>query len=299
MLSKLTVSYGLRWVNYSVPYEVHGIESIESAEFNSYFNARVAQSAASQSGNLAVPLISYSPGGKANHAPGYFKPSYRNFGPRLAFAYSFNPKTVFNAGASILFDQTVINAVQYQQSLFDYLFQASATIPLGDPNSVFNTLLNDTRFSGLNSPPPPPTSPTITKPFFPFVSGSGSSAVPFGLANGSAFNEIIDPNLKTPYSMQYSFGFQHEFPSGYILRATYVGRLGRRLLAQADANQLIDFRDTTPGSGQLMSAAFANVTQQLRAGAAPQNVTVQPWYEDILPPLGPLETTPRFLPVLF
>ncbi len=291
VLPKLTVSYGLRWVNYSVPYEVHGIESIESAEFNSYFNARVAQSAASQSGNLAVPLISYSPGGKANHAPGYFKPNYRSVGPRLAFAYSFNPKTVFNAGASILFDQTVINAVQYQQSQFDYLFQASATIPLGDPNSVFNTLLNDTRFSGLNSPPPPPTSPTITKPFFPFVSGSGSSAVPFGLANGSAFNEIIDPNLKTPYSMQYSFGFQHEFPSGYILKATYVGRQGRRLLAQADANQLIDFRDTTPGSGQLMSAAFANVTQQLRAGVAPQNVTVQPWYEDILPPLGPPSNT--------
>jgi hypothetical protein len=281
---KLTVSYGLRWVNYTVPYETHGLESIESAEFNSYFADREAQSAASQSGNLVVPLISYSLGGKANHAPGYFKPTYKNFGPRLAFAYSVNPKTVFNAGAGILFDQTVINAVQYQQSQYDYLFQSSTTELFGDPNSTFNSLLTDTRFSGLTTPPAQPAAPAITTPFFPFVSGSGSSAVPFGLANGQAFNEIVDPNLKTPYSIQYGVGFQHEFPKGFILRANYVGRQGRRLLAQADADQLLEFPD--PVSGQLMSAAFGNLTQQLRAGVAPGSVTPQPWYEDVLPTLG-------------
>ena len=139
----------------------------------------------------------------------------------------------------------------------------------------------------MSTPPPPPAAPTITTPFLPFVSGSGQADpfVPFGLANGQAFNTIIDPNLKTPYSIQYSFGFQHEFPKGFILRANYVGRQGRRLLAQADANQLIDFPD--PVSGQLMSAAFADITQQLRAGVLPQNVTTQPWYENVLPTLAP------------
>ena len=63
----------------------------------------------------------------------------------------------------------------------------------------------------MNTPPPPPTAPTITKPFVPFVDSTGS---PFGLANGQAFNEIIDPNLKTPYYDQYNFGFQQEFPEG-------------------------------------------------------------------------------------
>jgi len=282
VLPKLTVSYGLRWSNYSVPYEIHGIESIENFGFNQYFEDRVAQSAASQSGNLAVPLIAYSLGGKANHAPGYFQPTYRDFGPRLALAYSLNPKTVFNAGAAIFYDQTVINAVQYQQSQFDYLFQAGVTTPLGDPNSTFNTLLNNARFTGVNNPPPTPTAPTITKPFFPFVSGSGASAVPFGLANGQAFNETIDNHLKTPYSIQFNLGFEHQIPGGFILRASYVGRLGRRLLAQADANQLIDFPD--PISGQEMSAAFAGVTQQVRTGAS---ITEQPWYNNVLPQLGP------------
>jgi hypothetical protein len=277
----LTLTYGVRWINYTVPYEVNGIESIENQQFTPYFEDRVAQSAASQSGNLAVPLIAYSLGGKANHAPGYFHPSYKNFGPRIALAYSINPKTVINGGIGLLYDQTVINAVQYQQSQFDYLFQAGVTEPFGvegDPNT---SLMTDARFTGLNNPPAAPAAPTVSTPFYPYVSGSGANAVPYGLANGSAFNEIIDPNLKTPYNILQTLGVQHEFPKGLLLRVNYVGREGRRLLAQVDANQLIDFKD--PVSGQLMSQAFASITQQLRAGVAPLSVTPQPWYENVLP----------------
>ena len=282
MTPKLTMSYGLRWINYSVPYEVHGLESTQNFTFDSYFRDRVTQSAAGLSGDDAVPLISYGLGGKANHAPGYFKPQYKNFGPRIAFAYSPNPKTVLNGGVGIVYDQTVINAVQYQQSQFSYLFQASATQPLGDPNSAYNTLLGNTRFTGVNNPPPPPTAPAITKPFLPFVDTSGPSPVPFGLANGQAFNEIIDPNLKTPYAIQYNLGIQLDLPKGYLLKMTYVGREGRRLLAQADANQLIDFPDAV--SGQQLSAAFSSITQQLRAGVDPLAVAPQAWFENVLPP---------------
>jgi hypothetical protein len=279
VLPKLTLSYGVRWVNYTVPYEIHGIESLENYGFDTYFKDREAQSAASESGNLAVPLIAYSLGGKANHAGGYFKPQYLNFGPRFAAAYQVNPKTVFNAGAGILYDQTVINAVQYQESQYDYVFQASTTQPYGTPGDANGSLATDTRFTGLNAPLAPPPAPAITKPFYPFVSGTGANAVPFGLANGQAFNETIDHNLKTPYSIQYTFGFQYEFPHGFLMKSTYVGRLGRRLLAQADSNQLIDFRD--PKSGQLMSTAFANITTALRNG---QNVNPQPFYENVMVP---------------
>ena len=276
----LTMSYGLRWINYSVPYDTHGIESIQNYDFDTYFNHRVAQSAASQMGNDVVPLIAYSLGGKANHAPGYFKPQYTNFAPRIAVAYAVNPRTVFNAGAGIIYDQTVINAVQYQQSQFSYLFQASATQPYGVPNDPETSLLTDSRFTGLDNPPAAPSAPTITKPFLPFVDSTGT---PFGLANGQAFNEIIDPKLKTPYSIQLNFGIEKQLPAGLILKASYVGRLGRRLLAQADANQLIDFKD--PVSGQMMGDAFASITQQIRAGADPYSgVTPQPWFENVLPP---------------
>jgi len=279
MTPKLTMSYGVRWQYYTVPYDVHGLESVVNYDFDTYFASRVAQSQASQSGNSAVPFIAYSLGGKANHAPGYYKPQYLNFGPRLAFVYNLKPKTVVNAGAGIIYDQTVVNAVQYQQEQYSYLFQASANIPLGSPNDPYDTLLHNPRFSGLSTPPAPPAAPPITRPFLPFVDDTGT---PFGLANGQAFNEIIDSKLKNPYYILLNVGFQQEMPHGFILKGNYVGRLGRRLLAQADANQLIDYKD--PLSGQLLSQAFANVSQQLRAGVDPSNVTDQPFYENVMVP---------------
>lgn len=288
----LTISYGLRWQDYTVPYERHGLESVdqfgtesvEKSTFNTYFADRLAQSAQGVTGNLAVPLFSYMLGGKANKAPGLYQNDLRNFAPRFAFAYSpsFDRKTVFNGGAGIVYDHTVINAILYQQTQFDYLFEASATDPLGVPANPTQTLMVDQRFSGISSPPPPPAAPPITRPFAPFVQGSGSSAVPFGLANGSAFNEMVSPDFKTPYSIQFNLGFQHEFPQGYVLKTSYVGRMGRRLMAQVDSDQLIDFPDLV--SGQMMSAAFIGMSQQLRAGVNPLNVTAQPWYENVLPP---------------
>jgi Carboxypeptidase regulatory-like domain len=291
----LTLSYGVRWQNYTVPYEVHGIESLPNLNFEQLFGARVAQSAAGAYGpstdcnptlGAGVPCVNYVLGGKGNNAPGYFQPVYKDVAPRIAFAYSpsYDRKSVFSGGAGIIYDHTVVNAIQYQASQYSYLFQSSATLPFGVASDPISSLKNDPRFSGFSTPPPPPTAPAaISAPYTPFVSGG----VPFGLGNGSAFNEGVDNNLKTPYSIQYDFGFQHEFPQGFLLKTTYVGRLGRRLLGQADADQLIDFPDAK--SGQMMSQAFANLSKQVRSnpnyylGAGSGSVTPQPWFEDLLP----------------
>ncbi len=278
----------LRWQNYSVPYEVNGIESIPDTGFDDFFNARVAQSKAGESGygtdcntgSGGVPCVSYILGGKANNAPGYFSPQKTNFAPRLAFAWTptADRKTVISGGGGIIYDHTVVNAVQYQASQYSYLFQASATEPFGVTGDPTTSLMNDPRFAGFDNPPAPPAAPAaIHAPYTPFVDSNG---YPYGLANGGAFNEGVDKNLKTPYSIGFNFGIQHEFPHGLILKTTYVGRLGRRLLAQADANQLIEFQDQQ--SGQLMSEAFGNVAKWMRANpnADPTDVPAQPWFEN-------------------
>ncbi len=279
----LTLTAGLRWQNYTSPYEKNGLQSVPNLNFDEYFSARVKQSADGTSGNAAVPLISYSLGGKTNSGPGYFQSDYKNFGPRLGFAYSpggVNSKTVFTGGAGIIYDYTVVSAVLYQAQQYSYLFQSSANLPLGNPADPRVSLLNDPRFAGFSSTPPLPTAPASLKaPYTPFV----SNGVPFGLQNGQAFNEAASNNLKTPYNIMFNFGVQQQLPQGFILKMNYVGRLGRRLLAQADANQLIDFPDKA--SGQLMSQAFANITQQMRSTGT---VTPQPWFEDMLSPgVGP------------
>jgi Carboxypeptidase regulatory-like domain len=61
--------------------------------------------------------------------------------------------------------------------------------------------------------------------------GQASALAPFG--NISA----IDPNLKTPYTMNFSLGLQRELPWGIFSEVTYVGNLGRHLLRQPDINQ--------------------------------------------------------------
>jgi hypothetical protein len=94
-----------------------------------------------------------------------------------------------------------------------------------------------------------------------------------------ATNFVINPNLKDPYSIALNFGIQQEFPHGFVMKLNYVGRLGRRLLADADAGQVLDYPDKQ--SGQTLSQAFAAVTTELRNG---QPLTAQPWFENVLTP---------------
>lgn len=270
----LTITAGLKYILYSVPYETQGLESIQNFTFNQYFGARLKQSAAGISGGdpSVVPYIVYNLGGKANNADPLYKPSYHDFAPRVALAWnpSSTPHTVFNAGAGLVYDRTVINAINFIQDQSSYLFQGNANNIFGVADPV-QSLIQDPRFTSLTALPGIPAAPTITRPFTPFVDPVTG---PYGLAD-NAFQTTIDPSLKDPYSISMNAGFQHEFPERFVLRVNYAGRLGRRLIAQTDASQLIDFPDKA--SGQLMSTAFANITKALRAG---DNPAPQPWFDN-------------------
>jgi hypothetical protein len=273
----LTVTYGLNYQYFSVPYETHGLETVQNMGFDQYFAAREAQSAAGISGPNAVPFFSYVLGGKANNGPAFYKSTPLNFAPRLAFAYNpgFDPSTVFNGSIGIVYDRTIINAVQYQQTQYSYLFEQNKTVNYGNATDPGASLATDPR---LASPPQASAPATPKPPYQPYI----SDGLPIGLQNGGAFNEMIDPNLKTPYSIMLNFGMQHQFAYGTILKVNYVGRLGRRLLAQADSNQLIDFPDKA--SGQFMSQAMANITKEVRAGKDPANLPAEPWWENQVSP---------------
>jgi hypothetical protein len=304
----LTVTYGVRYQNYTVPYEIHGIESVQSLSFWDYMHSRIAQSAAGvggaetlPGGTNAVPYISYLLGGKANHGPSFYAPSNMNFAPRLAFAWTptRDRKTVLSGGAGVVYDQTVINAIMHEQAGYSYLFESSGTKDYGLSgdamhSGAYYSLLNNPRFTSLGSPAAGPTPPTITKPQTPFVGPAdpdcGGVPGPCGLTNGNAFNVTIDRNLPTPYNITYNFGVQQELPSGFILKITYVGRQGRRLLGQADAEQLLDFPD--PKSGQTFSQAMAALTGWLRANPNSNSAPpAQPWFEDVLNQVGPQNGT--------
>jgi len=277
ILPNLTLSYGLNYQLFSVPYETRGLETTVTTNFNSYFSARAAQSAAGLTGPTAVPIINYVLGGKANNGPPLYQPEHHDFAPHFGFSWNpgFDKKAVFNGSIGMVYDRTIINAVQFLQDQYSYLFQQTEPIDEGISGDPYDSLKTDPRLDSMNqiSNAHFTAPPTPKPPYAPFVTGG----VPYGLQLGSAFNETIDPGLKTPYSISYNIGAQHELPKDMVLKVSFVSRLGRRLLAQGDVNQILDFKD--PVSGQLLSQAFAAITTEERNGSA---ITNQPWFEHVM-----------------
>jgi hypothetical protein len=288
----LTLSYGVTYQWFSVPYETRGLESVETITFDQYMQDRVKQSSAGLTGPNAIPLINYVLGGKGNSgsAPGLYQPEYKNFAPHVGFAWnpSFDKKSVFNGSAGIVYDRTVINSIQHLQDAYSYLFQQTKSNSYGIPNDPYDSIKGDPRLAASDGTLPVTLTPPATPkpPYAPF-SGSyctsgGYPQSPCGLLNGLAFNETIDPSLKTPYSFIFNAGFQSAMPGDTVMKINYVGRFGRRLLAQADANQVLDFPD--PVSGQLYSQAFGNMVQAIRKDPNPADLAPQPWFEHVVTP---------------
>jgi hypothetical protein len=287
LTQSLTLSYGVRYQLYTVPYEMNGIESVQVNAltgkpfgFNDYFfKDRVAQTQSNPTGPL-TPNIEYVLGGNANKnsVGGYYNPSYKDFAPRVAFAWNpaYDRKSVFSGSAGIVYDHTIVSAIQYFQDHSSYLFQADNNTLFGNGTTPAASLSTDPRFTSINAIPTPPTAPAFSASTVPYA-----DAVPNGAATNT-FSTAIDPGLTTPYSIMIDFGFQRDLGSGLLLKINYAGRLGRRLLAQVDASQVIDTPD--PASGQLYSKAFADVTQKIRAGADPLTLSAEPWFENMVYP---------------
>ena len=278
----LTLTYGLRYQYYSVPYEADGFEVIPNLNLAGFYNPRVAIGITGDFTQVP-PLLSYSLGGKANHAGGLYGPDWKDFAPRLAFAY--NPamekgflgkflgsrKSVIRGGAGIVFDHPATNAINFIQDQSN-VFQSSVNQPFGvlDPSGFedpVQSLIDDPRFTNVNSIPPPlPAPATFTPP-------------DDGTINGAAANYAVDRGLRTPYSIVFSLGVERELPGNFLVEANYFGRLGRRLLALADGGQFVDFQDIfTPGHS--LAGDFYDLTKQMRAGVDPSMVTPEPFFED-------------------
>jgi hypothetical protein len=284
MRSDLTMTYGLRYILHTVPYEINGFESVPSINMNAYFSERLALAASGTSGINALPFVSYSLGGAANNARGYYNPDHKDFGPRLAVAYNPNfrehllgrlfgeRKTTVRVGASILHDR-IGGGASFGLDQNTFLFDSQVSEPFGVANAPRTSLRNDPRFTGLSTPPPPPTAPVITRPNTPNVDSTGT---PFGLANGGfpSFFQF-DSNTRNPYAILLNFGVQRELPGDFLLEVNYVGRLGRRLLAVGDAATITNFKDKA--SGQFLRTAFGALEQQVANG---QPITAQPWFEN-------------------
>lgn len=267
----LTMTYGLRWQYYSVPYEVNGFQTAPNINFDAMYNARAAAGAAGISGDGVVPTVLYNFSGKGNHAPGYYSPDYKNFAPRFAIAY--NPsaskgifgrllgdrKTVIRAGAGISYDHTLLSAINNFNDQTSFVFGQSV------PTVSQGTLATDPRFTqvgGLGGLPTltPPQAASV--PFTPYLIDGTTNQ--FNGLTGNLNELAIDQHFKTPYSEMFTFGIQRELPANFMFETTYFLRTGHRLLSRSDAGQVVDFKDTA--SGQRLVDQFTKLSLAVRNG---------------------------------
>jgi hypothetical protein len=278
----LTLTLGVRYQYETVPYEVHGIQaSFQNTNFRSIMATREANGEAGIFGPDSTPELTYQLSGKANHAPGLYPADYKDFSPRLGIAWSpsykdgvlgrimGDHKMVVRAGASIIWDDTVVNNIIALENQQDYTFGGSFAESFGSgAASPAENLTLEPRVDSLTQVP---TGLTVTPP--PFVTPITPTAV---------FNYDVDNQFQTPYSIITSFGFQRELPGGMQLEADYYGRFGRKLFALSDAAQAVNFTDPfTPG--HTLAGDFTTLEKEAIAGDAPSTVTPLPFFEDLVP----------------
>lgn len=268
--SSLTVNGGLRYQYYQPPYEKNGFQGCNDTDYDQLVATRLANGPAGIAGDSAEPFLTYDLCGKGNNARPLYKPDRNNFAPRLGFAYAPSFKDGFlgkifgdrkmsiRGGASLTYER-VSGALTFIQDQVSYLFDSSATTNFGGNGDTAFDLMNDPRFTSIGTLPVNNAPPTITRPNTPFVAGGS----PFGNAAGQT-NYTIAQNFQTPYYYQWSLGFQREMPGNMLLDVSYVGRLGKKLFTQADAAQIVDFRD--PASGQTLLGALNFLQAQLASG---------------------------------
>jgi Carboxypeptidase regulatory-like domain len=276
--SDLSLTAGVRYQYAPTPYEVNGLQaSFVNTSLNQILQTRLDNGLSGVSGPDATPQLTYQLTGAGNHdAPPLYDADKLNFSPRLALAWnpSFRTglfgsvfgdrKTVVRAQASLIYDQTVINAITNLEDQGNYVFGNTVATNFGG-GGANASLQSDPRFNSASAVPFPVVAPPFSNTVTP----------------NAIFNYGLDNHLHTPYSETFSLGVQRELPAGFQLEVDFFGRYGRRLFALADAAQIVDFTD--PASKHTFVGDSVALENLARRNVNPSNVAPLPFFENELP----------------
>jgi outer membrane receptor protein involved in Fe transport len=133
--------------------------------------------------------------------------SPKNFAPRLGLAYRLNDKTVIRAGFGMFY-------ARFQGGTIDNLFTN---------NGIYQTAIT------LNSTQAPQLA---AGPVFP----SSLSAPPTGASVSASSIQFMVPNLRTPYSEQYTLAIERQVGPDWVFTLSYIGSHGVQLYGVRDLN---------------------------------------------------------------
>jgi hypothetical protein len=195
------------------------------------------------SGSIKVPSQAIVAGGLPSNAVQWgsgplFKNQLGNFGPSIGFAWDpfGDGKTSIRSNYRIAYDR--IN-----------MFVIASTILPNLPGAAYpavNTAFGQSGGRLRNIPellPPSQPPASLSKPD----------------AYSAASNTVIDPNLKTPRTHQWSFDIQRQIAKNTLLDVSYIGRRAYHLLGAYNVNQ-----------AQIFGNGFLDAFKTIKAGGESQ-----------------------------
>ena len=231
---KLTVNLGMRYEIYFPHAEARGnLGGFDPSVPNPGAGGRPG----------AIAFLGSGPGrsGRTSFADTY----YKNFGPRIGFAFTADAKTVVRGGFGVYYAPGNADAGLRGSQSYGYGFNASPVF--ATPNTGVTPAFNWDNGFPQNFAKPPLIDPTV--------------------ANNSTVNMIGRGDGRPPYFQNWSFGVQRELLKNLLLEANYVGVKGTRL-----GNGLIRPNELNPqylSLGSLLTSAASSPQAQAAGIALP------------------------------
>ena len=139
---------------------------------------------------------------------------YNNWQPRIGLAYNFKPKWVFRGNFGVITADVLTSGLN--NNFEEYLATANVQSPPGDPRTVFR----------LSQGPPPIQFNVAQDGSVPYV----------GTNYGPRTASWFDPNMRMPYTMNWSGGFEYQISHSWLMELIYQGTAGVGLVNLWDIN---------------------------------------------------------------
>ncbi|HEX8161888.1 MAG TPA: carboxypeptidase-like regulatory domain-containing protein [Pyrinomonadaceae bacterium] len=279
----LTLSYGLRYSLSRPVYETQGFEVKPNIPLSEYFARR--REAERQGIDFTDPLT-MELSGPANGRSPLYRWDKNNFQPRVGVAWSPNFTGGFlhrlfgKQGDSVLRGGFSMTNDEYGQAI-------AVTFDLNNSlGFVSNTTIAANTFNTTTRPAPLFTGFGQAVRPLPGITLPGRLTFPqqkpldFSRRIESSFDEA----LVAPTSYSWNLTFERQLPKGLVVQTSYIGRLGRHLLATRDVMALNDLRDPQSGVDWYTAASQLEI---LRSQGAPvSSVQAIPFFENLFPGLA-------------